>query len=254
MDVLDLNWIYIFLLRSCQSFKLVGRAYVFHLQLAHNLSLLGGGRGYNPDIMEVNEFGELTHFLYGGARNFLRLKAVWKRVEGDAAFDKARRPYMNHSQRYVDSLGKVKRFQVLCDELMPDDASWSLDRAYDVYLAMDENTPLDVHLSMFIPVLMHHTSAQQRARWLPRAQRFRMIGAYAQTELGHGSNVRALETTATLDKRYLPTYLPTYVFRVFRVSYSSFVCAHALLYTILTLTVHPLCVLCTPSVHRMYPF
>jgi acyl-CoA oxidase len=152
--------------------------------------------------MEINEFGELTHFLYGGARNYLRLKALWKRVEGDAAFDKAQRPYMNHSQRYVDSLRKVKRFQELCDELMPDDASWSLDRAYDVYLAIDENTPLDVHLSMFIPVLMHHTSAQQRARWLPRAQRFRMIGAYAQTELGHGSNVRALETTATFDKRY----------------------------------------------------
>jgi acyl-CoA oxidase len=165
--------------------------------------------------MEINEFGELTHFLYGGARNYLRLKALWKRVEGDAAFDKARRPYMNHSQRYVDSLRKVKRFQELCDEMMPDDASWNLDRAYDIYLAMDENTPLDVHLSMFIPVLMHHTSAQQRARWLPRAQRFRMIGAYAQTELGHGSNVRALETTATFDKRY------------------------------------PLCTLCTPSVHPL---
>ena len=27
----------------------------------------------------------------------------------------------------------------------------------------------------------------------------RMIGCYAQTELGHGSNVAGLETTATLD-------------------------------------------------------
>ena len=27
-----------------------------------------------------------------------------------------------------------------------------------------------------------------------------MIGCYAQTELGHGSNVAGLETTATLDK------------------------------------------------------
>ena len=28
-----------------------------------------------------------------------------------------------------------------------------------------------------------------------------MIGSYCQTELGHGSNVKGMETTATLDKK-----------------------------------------------------
>lgn len=32
------------------------------------------------------------------------------------------------------------------------------------------------------------------------AQTFQIIGCYAQTEMGHGSNVRGLETTATFDK------------------------------------------------------
>jgi hypothetical protein len=32
------------------------------------------------------------------------------------------------------------------------------------------------------------------------AQTFQIIGCYAQTEMGHGSNVRGLETTATYDK------------------------------------------------------
>ena len=32
-------------------------------------------------------------------------------------------------------------------------------------------------------------------------QHHKMIGCYAQTELGHGSNVGGLETTATLDKK-----------------------------------------------------
>ena len=36
--------------------------------------------------------------------------------------------------------------------------------------------------------------------WLPKALRFEMIGCYAQTEIGHGSNVRGLQTTATYDK------------------------------------------------------
>ena len=35
--------------------------------------------------------------------------------------------------------------------------------------------------------------------WLGRAQRLGLIGCYAQTELGHGSNVRGLQTTATFD-------------------------------------------------------
>ena len=36
--------------------------------------------------------------------------------------------------------------------------------------------------------------------WLPRALTFKIIGSYAQTELGHGSNVRGLQTTAHYDK------------------------------------------------------
>jgi len=41
---------------------------------------------------------------------------------------------------------------------------------------------------------------EQAAKYLPLANSLRMIGCYAQTEIGHGSNVASLETTATLDK------------------------------------------------------
>jgi acyl-CoA oxidase len=36
-----------------------------------------------------------------------------------------------------------------------------------------------------------------------RIKNLQVIGCYAQTELGHGSNVAGLETTATLDKTTL---------------------------------------------------
>ena len=34
---------------------------------------------------------------------------------------------------------------------------------------------------------------------MPKILNYDIIGCYAQTELGHGSNVRGLETTATWD-------------------------------------------------------
>lgn len=43
-------------------------------------------------------------------------------------------------------------------------------------------------------------SEEQKKHWLPKIKNLDIIGAYAQTELGHGSNVASLETTATLDQ------------------------------------------------------
>ena len=41
---------------------------------------------------------------------------------------------------------------------------------------------------------------EQQQHWLPLAQTLKVIGTYAQTELGHGTFVRGLETTATYDR------------------------------------------------------
>ncbi len=52
---------------------------------------------------------------------------------------------------------------------------------------------------MFIPTLIAQGSKEQQAKWVPKAQKLEIIGVYAQTELGHGSFVRGIETTATYD-------------------------------------------------------
>jgi len=59
---------------------------------------------------------------------------------------------------------------------------------------------LGIHFSMFLTQIKTQCTEEQQAMWLAKSERAQMFGAYAQTELGHGSNLRGLETTATFDK------------------------------------------------------
>lgn len=65
----------------------------------------------------------------------------------------------------------------------------------------NETAPIGLHTGMFIPTLESQCSKEQKDKWLPKALNYEMIGTYAQTELGHGTNVRRLETMATYDQK-----------------------------------------------------
>jgi acyl-CoA oxidase len=58
---------------------------------------------------------------------------------------------------------------------------------------------LSDHFSLFVATIMSQGTKEQVQEWLLKAVNLQLIGTYAQTELGHGSNVRGLETTATYD-------------------------------------------------------
>ena len=59
--------------------------------------------------------------------------------------------------------------------------------------------PGSLHVNMFVPCIKILGSEPQGERLLEKCRNFEIIGCYAQTELGHGSDVQNLETTATLD-------------------------------------------------------
>jgi len=54
--------------------------------------------------------------------------------------------------------------------------------------------------SMFYLAIENLGDDEQAKKWMPLIRDLKMLGCYAQTELGHGSNVPGLETTATFDK------------------------------------------------------
>eukprot|EP00949_MAST-11_sp_MAST-11-sp1_P005083 g5083.t1 len=56
--------------------------------------------------------------------------------------------------------------------------------------------PLSLHFGVFSSTLRSQCSAEQKQWWVDAARQLKFIGCYAQTELGHGSNVRGLQTTA----------------------------------------------------------
>ena len=63
--------------------------------------------------------------------------------------------------------------------------------------AVSDDFPTTLHWVMFVPNIASLCDDEQRSVWLPLCRDWRVIGCYAQTEIGHGSNVRGLETTAT---------------------------------------------------------
>jgi len=52
-----------------------------------------------------------------------------------------------------------------------------------------------------VTTIKEQASDEQKAYWTPKIMDWSIIGCYAQSELGHGSNVRGLETTATWDPK-----------------------------------------------------
>ncbi|CAA0825413.1 Peroxisomal acyl-coenzyme A oxidase 1 [Striga hermonthica] len=75
----------------------------------------------------------------------------------------------------------------------------SEEEASKLRFYVDEPAYTDLHWGMFIPAIKGQGTEEQQQKWLPLAYKMQIIGCYAQTELGHGSNVQGLETTATFD-------------------------------------------------------
>jgi acyl-CoA oxidase len=71
----------------------------------------------------------------------------------------------------------------------------------DVNHMLINASPFGLHVGMFIPTIELQADAEQRAYWLSLARSGQITGTYCQTELGHGTFLRRLETVARFDPK-----------------------------------------------------
>ncbi|OJD13072.1 hypothetical protein AJ78_06429 [Emergomyces pasteurianus Ep9510] len=121
---------------------------------------------------------------------------ILKVLESDPLFKKSNQANLARPELYKLALARGKRIRQLKDKL-----GWD-DDEYDMAAALcDDVLPYHLHTAMFMTTVFQQGSEAQKAHWKRKLEAWEVIGAYAQTELGHGSNVRGLELEARWDPK-----------------------------------------------------
>ncbi|XP_064101325.1 probable peroxisomal acyl-coenzyme A oxidase 1 [Macrobrachium nipponense] len=150
---------------------------------------------------------EITNLIDGGADQTALRRKIEHFFFSDKEFlDPVRPEYMSHEDRYANELRKACHMMRKInedDEIQQfagnmEGMRMLVGAGVGAALCKDGN-PLSVHFVMFLPCLVGQGTIDQQAEWLGRAWAGEIIGTYAQTEIGHGTFLRGLQTTATYD-------------------------------------------------------
>eukprot|EP00058_Branchiostoma_floridae_P016915 XP_002602403.1 hypothetical protein BRAFLDRAFT_274976 [Branchiostoma floridae] len=157
----------------------------------------------NPDLKKERDGAsfdpeKIVNFLYGGPDRVRRRREVVSLALDDPDFQHEDLNFMSREQQYETQLKKsilVVQKQKELGLVSPEDMG---NYNYNgVFKSM--SGPFGLHTSMFLPTLRGQATAEQKAKWLKMAENYAIIGTYAQTEMGHGTFLRGLETTSTYD-------------------------------------------------------
>ncbi|KAM0934278.1 putative acyl-CoA oxidase, acyl-CoA dehydrogenase/oxidase and middle domain superfamily [Dioscorea sansibarensis] len=140
---------------------------------------------------------EAMKIVWAGSKHDLELSDRMARlVASDPVFEKDKRQRIDRKELFNNTLRKAAYAWKRINELRLTEEEASKLRQF-----VDEPSYVDLHWGMFVPVIKAQGTDEQHKKWLTLAYKMQIIGCYAQTELGHGSNVQGLETTATFDPK-----------------------------------------------------
>ncbi|MCJ1390422.1 fatty-acyl coenzyme A oxidase [Xylographa bjoerkii] len=121
-----------------------------------------------------------------------RQAKILKVLQADKVFDKSQNYFDGRVDRFKTALARAKRLAQLNVR-----NKWTKEEFMTANELISEPGPYGLHATMFLITLRDQGTPEQHKLFLEKAEKYEIIGCYAQTELGHGSNVRGLETTAT---------------------------------------------------------
>ncbi|CAL1601681.1 unnamed protein product [Knipowitschia caucasica] len=156
----------------------------------------------NPDIIKERQNAsfdveKVTYILDGGPEKTKRKREIETLVINDPDFDEVDPNFLSRSERYDQAVRKSAQMILKIREYGISDPEEIY--FYKSMMTGNHHEALGLHYVMFLPTLYSQCDQEQSKKWLPLAESFRALGTYAQTELGHGTHLRGLETTATYD-------------------------------------------------------
>ncbi|KAI1724238.1 acyl-CoA oxidase domain-containing protein [Ditylenchus destructor] len=161
--------------------------------------------GDNPDITKERRkaafpVNKLAAFIHGGEHIVRRRHEILEIVESRPEFKSAMPlEFMSREQRHEEQARKAVAMTDIATDVIDGSDFFGEGMYYQSLIIGRDLHAMSLHYIMFLQTIQGQTDDEQLEQWIEPTISRSILGTYAQTELGHGTNLKRLETTATYE-------------------------------------------------------